>query len=620
MEDIEDLLLKAPYNKAKFVSNIKDGDCEKYKPLLDEIISFINSDKNVKNKEKNVHKIRAIMSKHKYNTNFSYLLKIYHKLVLDKVLEKNILLEKTLRTRNNKSTSGVIVLTVVFSPYPTYVDEYGETIEQKFTCQWNCYYCPNEPDQPRSYLKLEPAVERANKSKFDAFSQVNSRLTQLKNIGHEIDKVEIIVLGGTLESYPIEYREEFIRDLFYALNVFYETLEFDKNDKNDKNVNYDNTSLRSKLSLKEEQKINESARVKVVALKLETRPDTVTADSVKHLRYLGCTHLQIGVQHIYDRILKKINRQAYYADTVRAIKILKNLCFKIDIHIMPMLPEASPEIDQTMFEEFLGIIEKDENLSSDCKIYKYILQNEYLQADEWKIYPCQTVPWTVIKKWYEEGKYVPYDEKYLVDILKFVDERIFPWIRLNRVIRDIPVKYVIGGITCTNMRQLITQESEKNHVYSMDIRNREVKDGTFVSESEIFPIERWYNSSDGQEIFLSYESKDEKILYGLLRLRFSPESGYIDNEVVFPELVDTACIRQIHVYGELQKVLKGDNNNHNNVQHRGIGKRLIKRAEDLARKFHYKRIAVIASIGTRNYYRKFNYEVCGEGEYMIKQL
>lgn len=591
IEDIENILLNKPLSKVNIDYDIHIENIEKYIPFINELINI-----NDENKENYIKKYLEISRKYRIMYKYSYVLYIYKRLLNSKLIEKNIIFEKNLRINGTKSSSGVIVLTVVLSPYPEYEDEDGNIIKQKFTCEWNCYYCPNEPGQPRSYLKLEPAVQRANSNNFEPIKQVWNRLGQLENTGHKIDKVEIIVLGGTWESYPVTYRENFIRDVFYGINVYFE----------------DENNRRDKLSLIDEQLINENADIKIVALKLETRPDTITGYSLQHLRYLGCTHIQIGVQHIFDSVLKKINRGVYYSDIVRAIRYLKDNCFKIDIHLMPDLPGSNVDIDMTMFEDFLGIVRMN---NVDINVYHYELSNGDIQADEWKVYPCQTVPWTVIHKWYKSGKYVSYGDDNLKTIIKYINTNIYPWIRLNRIIRDIPVEYVLEGTRCTNMRQVIDEELKKDGIKSMDIRSREVKNKKNIYNNYEL-VERWYNASDGVEVFISFENKDYTTLYGLLRLRLSSKSGYIDDEIVFKELVDCALIRQIHVYGELQTIKNNEYNDGH--QHKGLGKKLIERAEEISKKFSYKKIAVIASIGTRNYYRKYGYDI--EEYYMTKKL
>ena len=220
---------------------------------------------------------------------------------------------------------------------------------------------------------------------------------------HEVDKIELIILGGTWTEYPPEYQEMYIRDCFWAANTFYDI------------------EKRPKQSLQEEQTINENqTKCRIIGITLEMRPDSINIDEIKRLRYLGCTRVQLGVQHTNDRILRNINRGCYFMDTVRALKLLKDNCYKVDAHWMPDLPLSSPEIDKEMFD--------------------LILTSDLLQFDQWKIYPTATVPWTKIKKWYDEGNYIPYTEKNpddLIDLLLYVKKRVHPWIRLNRVNRDI---------------------------------------------------------------------------------------------------------------------------------------------------------------------------------------
>ena len=209
-------------------------------------------------------------------------------------------LSKLLVKKASKSQSGVLVITVLTSPYPV-VD--GK--KQKFSCAWNCYYCPNEPGQPRSYLHDEPAVKRANENGFDAVLQFTDRGATLAMNGHPVDKIELLVLGGTWTSYPLEYREEFVRDLFYAANTFGSRHAHRRQER---------------YSLAVEQKINESAACKIIGLTLETRPDTIDAEEVRRLRSYGCTRVQLGVQHTDDAVLRKINRGCYTEDTISALR------------------------------------------------------------------------------------------------------------------------------------------------------------------------------------------------------------------------------------------------------------------------------------------------------------
>jgi ELP3 family radical SAM enzyme/protein acetyltransferase len=334
-----------------------------------------------------------------------------------------------LRTKVGKSSSGILSVTVFTSPYPQFVDpKTGKLKTQKFSCKWNCYFCPNHPDHPRSYLPDEPGCLRAERLHFIASDQLTERVETLRRIGHPVDKLEVLVLGGTWESYPEEYREEFIRDLFWAANTFFDPVG----------------KKRGARSLKEEQRINETTQVKIIGLTLETRPDTISKETIRLLRTYGCTRVQLGVQHVNNDILKLVNRGHGIEETVTALELLKDACFKVDIHIMPDLPGTTPAMDREMFGKFLNVksvrTSTDGTTSSmspycndndmnnelhtnilppkawanvDLKYYEYDLEGPELQADQWKIYPCEVTPWTVIEKWFNEGTYVGYLYKLL---------------------------------------------------------------------------------------------------------------------------------------------------------------------------------------------------------------
>ena len=247
----------------------------------------------------------------------SSLLHVYHMLVGRGELAPCEPVAKLLVKKSSKSQSGVLVITVLTSPYPV-VD--GKA--QKFSCAWNCYYCPNEPGQPRSYLHEEPAVKRANENRFDPVLQFTDRAATLAMNGHPVDKIELLVLGGTWASYPHAYQEEFVRDLFFAANTFWERQK------------------RPRRSLDEEQALNERTKVKIIGLTLETRPDTIDAAELLRLRRYGCTRVQLGVQHTDEAVLKKINRGHSTAETARALARLKDACFKVCGH--PPDPTGCP--------------------------------------------------------------------------------------------------------------------------------------------------------------------------------------------------------------------------------------------------------------------------------------
>jgi ELP3 family radical SAM enzyme/protein acetyltransferase len=525
--------------------------------------------------------LKAIQKETRRVASKSLILAGYRSAVEKRLIQRHRYLEDYLISKAPRSQSGVLVVTVFTSPYPEV-----NGVRQAFSCQWNCYYCPNEPNQPRSYLLNEPGVRRANRLEFDATKQFVDRVDALVNIGHPADKVELLVLGGTWESYPEEYRKTFIRDLYFAANT------------------YRQFANRDRWSLSREQEANESAACKIIGLTLETRPDTINFEMIRKLRELGCTRVQIGVQHTNDAILRYVNREAERSDTVRAIRILKDSCFKVDIHLMPDLPGSTAQLDKAMFDD--------------------VLFSEELQADQWKIYPCQTTPFTVIKRWYEEGKYASYGLETLIDVIKYAKRRVHPWIRLNRVIRDIPVEYVLEGVEVANLRQLLQQQLKAEGTPCRCIRCREAKGDEDVSKAVL--KRRQFRSSRCLEVFLSYETPSESTIFGFLRLRFPGT----ENSTPFHELAGCALIRELHVYGNLAVAVVDKNQAVNaplsrskgsdTVQHSGIGTRLLAAAEIEARDRGYSKIAVISGVGVRHFYRSRGYELEGDAGFMVKQL
>ncbi|BAM39863.1 histone acethyltransferase-like protein [Theileria orientalis strain Shintoku] len=477
-------------------------------------------------------------------------------------------LKHLLRNKAIRSNSGVVVITVMTSP-------------GTFSCSEDCYYCPNEPGQPRSYLSTEPAVLRANQNDFDAVKQFYDRANTLYKNGHVVDKIEIIVLGGTWSGYPRSYQEEFVRDLFYAANIYPENL----------------SKARERYSIELEHELNERSKCRIIGLTLETRPDRITAGEIELLRRYGCTRVQLGIQHTNNRILDYVNRGHSTEDSIRAIHLLKENCYKVDIHLMPDLPGSDPEEDKKMF--------------------KYVLSSEDLQADQWKIYPCEVTPFTEIEKWHKEGKYIPYfdvDANLLMNLLIKAKRAVHPWIRLNRVIRDIPNPSIIAGTNYTNMRQLILNKMKKLGLKCNCIRCREVKEsGIGVPELVV----REYETRGGTEYFLSYENEERTIIYGFLRLRVSARREYDESISKFRCLTGAGLIRELHVYGVV--VAHGEKLDVNEPsQHRGIGTNLIIAAEIIAIYRGLWRMAIIAGIGTREYYKKHGYAL--EETFMTKKL
>lgn len=493
--------------------------------------------------------------------------------------------------KKGKSHSGVLVVTIFTSGNPTYLDENNETVTQTFSCKWNCHYCPNEPGQPRSYLKGEPGVLRANTHHFDCCQQMWSRMKTLYDNGHPIDKLEVLVLGGTWESYPRLYQEQYIRDMYYSANTFWE------DDKREKNT------------LDEERDQNRDAMCKIIGLTLETRPDTINKKQLIQMRRFGCTRVQLGIQHLDDDILEKINRKCKTSQTIEAIELLKDWGFKVDGHWMPNLPGATPEKDHDMFLNKLlkqsNPIETITPLIDDVTDWQvWDLAYPEFQLDQWKIYPCEVVPYTKIEEWYKKGEFMPYNEEAMTEILLQTKQHMFPWIRLNRIIRDIPSDYIMASGDQPNMRQNLQIALKKRGYTCPCIRCREVKLNK-MPEKLIYRV-REYISSCGIEYFISAEDISEKTLCGFVRLRLPY------NE----EFIDIAHIRELHVYGKLQVV--SEKTNHTS-QHSGIGKKLMYIAYQISKLKKRKEIRVIAGEGTKRYYEKLCYYE-GDNGYMIMKI
>jgi len=594
---------------------------------------LVNEERTTASAKEWTARILTLRRKHKVQPSKAQMGRLYDEMLAASTIpERHPAFEAFVRQRQTRSLSGIAVIAVMMSPYPQYQDPVtGELKQQRFSCAKNCYFCPNEPGMPRSYLPEEAAVARAARASFDAIQQFYGRANTLTKLGHAVDKIELSVLGGTFSQYPRDYQEEFLRDLFWSANTFNDGIALF-------------SGKRARRSLAEEIKIHEThaggadgKQCRIVGLTLETRPDTIhDFAAVRRLRELGATRLQIGVQHTDDAVLAKINRGCAHADTVRCIRLLKNAGYKIDIHLMPNLPGSSPDKDKRMFAE--------------------VLEGDLLQADQWKVYPCQTVKHTVIAKWHAQGSYVPYSYEALMEVVVGLKAAIPPWIRLNRIFRALPAEDIVEGITQSNFRQVLACEMKRRSLRCRCIRCREVgtlvRKGTFsqrATEAAAIQLRvRQYMSSGGREYFISLESEDETVLVGFVRLRlpacllrdgtwhpkdfsldearYGSRAEYETFADVFPELYHAALVREAHVYGfkvtqmhDGKDKKKCDTDQTMSAQSRGYGTLLMTEAEKIAQREGYARVAVIAGVGVRKYYRaKLGYRI--DGTYMVKDL
>jgi len=549
------------------------SDISKYDNITKSFYDYYKNDHNL-----SFDKIlKLVLKKHKFKDKLNKIIlrKSYLNMVEQNILELDEDFMKSLIKKPQRSLSGIQSVSILTSPYPTWKDESGKEHKQNFSCKHNCYFCPNEITDgkmvmPRSYLSKEPACMRASRNDFDPMEQIYDRLNTLEMMGHPLDKIELIVLGGTVLEYPREYLTYFTIQCYYTCNIY--PL---KND-------------RKMLSLKEEQKINETNKIKIIGLTLETRPDGINYESIYFLRLLGVTRMQIGIQHTSNRLLSIVNRGHTIEDSIDAIKLLKDSGFKIIAHLMPDLPYATKDEDFEMFEQ--------------------ILNDPNLLCDEYKIYPCVATDFTVIKLWADKGKYthnVDKDPYYLRDLIGYYMRHVQPWVRVPRIIRDIPNDYIHHGNKEGHLREIIDKEIDTN-----EIRGREIKD-TVLKEYPVLIIDS-FKSSGSTEYFIRYETKNRENILGFCRLRLgTPDNPYLS------ELSNSAIIRELHVYGKTTIVNSKYDKKH--IQHLGLGKKLVKKAEWISLKNGYTNICITSGIGVREYYKnKLGYKL--EGLYMKKNI
>jgi len=516
------------------------------------------------------------------------ILKSYRELVKKKKIKRSKKIENLLRTRPIRSLSGIVNVSVLTKPYP---------------CPGKCLYCPLERGMPKSYLSGEPAAERAKRLKFNPYLQVKKRIEMLKNEGHPTDKIDLRIIGGTWSYYPKNYQVWFIKECFRACNGFNRTKK--SKIKNPYKAEPSGFRQKSKLQIKIQklekiQKRNEKAKSRITGISVETRPDFINERGVKFMRELGITRVELGVQSVFDDVLKLNLRGHGVREIILATKILKDAGFKICYQVMPNL---------------LG-----SDLERDEKMFKGLFSNSNFSPDYLKIYPCALLKETPLYKWYLKGKYKPYSKEELIDLTKKIKLKIPYYVRIQRITRDIPSQYIIeGGAKISNLRQIVQEKMKNENLKCKCIRCREIRE-KYDPKEKVYLFRKDYKASEGKEIFLSFENKNRTKLFSFLRLRI-PLKGH--NRVttvtkVCPILLvlkNAALIREIQTFGEVvpigaKKIAP---------QHRGLGKKLIKEAEKIVKKeFGLRKIAVISGVGVRDYFKKLGYRL--KTTYMTKEI
>ena len=632
ISDIEDYKINIdPHGNNQFVKKTKlfTNNYDKYVNFFDD---FYNNCSNDLQNESIETAYNLLRKKYRINPSKNQLRFIWNEKYNGDLCKVSNNFSRYLVKKGTRSESGVLVATITLSP-------------SKFSCSKNCYYCPQEYDlkgnqsQPRSYMSSEPAMRRALRYDFDVMGQFYDRIYCYINTGNinmndkSPKKMEVILSGGTWECYPQSERDRFVLECYYAAN----------------NFGIKKEDLPIIKTMEEEQRINETTEYRIIGMTLETRPDFITKKAILDYRRYGVTRIQIGVQHYDDVILRKINRGCYTKDTVKAIRLLKQSGYKVVVHLMPDLPGSSPESDRWMFNEAIN--------------------NPDLQFDDLKIYPTaickshddQHVVTSVISDWYEEGKYKPYSEENLndlIDVISYYLINVKPWVRIQRCIRDIPEISIEAGYNkISNLAQIIKErmkpfEESNGETKTYEIRSMEVRNNEYI-DYEPRLVVRKYIASKGIEYHISIEVYKEnisqKILYNLWKIYqyvynytfhlflheffpkkyFSGSSCYvglfgflrlrIDEDPggdFIPEINNSALIREVHVYGTSISV---SDNNKKSPQHKGYGKLLVQTAQNISADHKINKISVISGVGTKEYYKNkcgFNHE----GTYMTKNI
>ncbi len=505
--------------------------------------------------------------------------------------------KKILLTKPVRSVSGVAPVAVMSKPYPC---PHG-----------TCTFCPGGPgsifgDVPQSYTGKEPATMRGIRADYDSYLQVFNRLEQYLVTGHVPEKCEVIVMGGTFPSYPHDYQEEFVMNIYKAMNdfsfLFFPDGEFDfsrfreffllpgdvRNKERIQKVQQRilQEKARESKTLEKEQEENETATIRCIGLTIETKPDWGFAEVGNWLLHLGCTRIELGIQSVYDEPLRMTNRGHTVTDSRRAIRELKDLGFKLNFHYMLGLPGVTKEQEE--------------------KGLKELFANPAYRPDMLKIYPCMVMPGTSLYAQWKAGKYIPLTTKEAAEYIVIFKQHVPEYCRIMRVQRDIPTYRTAAGVDRTNLRQYVEQMLKEKNLFCRCIRCREVGHQAKTPKN-ISLVTRSYDASKGTEFFIAAEDVHQDILMGFCRLRFP--SSQLRSEIT----PDSALIRELHVYGYALGLGEGGE-----IQHRGWGKKLLQEAERIALLHGKTKMIVISGVGVREYYRKQGYRQ--EGPYMVKLL
>ncbi len=467
-----------------------------------------------------------------------------------------------LKRKGTRTISGVTVVATMTKPYPCPQPE-------------PCAYCPGGPTtgSPQSYTGHEPAAMRGSQNNFDPYLQVRSRVEQLTAIGHKVDKIELIIMGGTFPATPLEYQTWFIQRCLDAI------------------------TQKESANLEEAKANAEISKTRNVGITVETRPDWAKQPHIDGMLGMGVTRIELGVQNPDDEIYRLVGRTHTVADVVEATQTAKDSGLKIVYHMMPGMPGSNPQ--------------------KDIAAFKRIFTEPEFKPDMIKIYPCLAIAGTKAYDWYQKGTYQPYSTDEAAALIAEIKAIIPPWVRVMRVQRDIPARLILGGVKKSDLRELAQKKLKEHGGRCRCIRCREVGHRSAVDQikpdlANVKILTTRYEASQGTELFISAEDPQNDVLLGYLRMRVPSQKAHRPEITAIP----SAIVRELHVYGQLVPVGK---RSEGAWQHRGFGADLLKEAERLAKaEFDLKKLLVISALGTRRYYMRFGYE--RDGVYVSKRL
>lgn len=457
---------------------------------------------------------------------------------------------KELRTRPVRSISGISVIAIMTKPAP---------------CPGTCIYCPSSAIAPKSYTGYEPAARRARDNDFDSFKQVQARLRQLREIGHEPSKCELVVMGGTFNSLPRAYQESFLKKAFEAFNG------------------------KKSRTLAQALEKNETAPYRAIGVTFETRPDWCSRKHVERMLSYGATRVELGVQCLDDAVYEKIKRGHSVEDVANATRECKNAFLKVGYHYMQ------------------GLVEGE---ARDVRVFAKVFNDERFRPDMLKLYPVLVMPGTELYERWKKGEFKPYDEKQAARVIARMKKIVPRYCRIMRVERDIPTNLIAAGVKKSNLRELAHAEMRKRGWACSCIRCREaglkqLKEGIEIDFRDLKLNALRYQASGGTELFLSFDDKKNDALAAFLRLRVNADG--------------TTGVRELRVFGEQVAVGEEPEAGGKAVQHKSLGRRLLSQAEEIARgDFDARKLFVLSGVGVKPYYKKLGYR--NDGFYVSKKL